>query len=123
MSYRSAHPLRGRLLRRNPTDAEHRLWWRLRAGQIAGVRFRRQEPIGPYVVDFCSLTYKLVVEIDGGQHAEQGEIDAQRTQFLQRLGYRVLRFWNHEVLQNTDTVVERIAGELEVLPNCSGNDK
>ena len=123
MSYRSAHPLRGRRLRRNPTDAEHRLWWQLRAGQIAGVRFRRQEPIGPYVVDFCSLTYKLVVEIDGGQHAEREESDAQRTQFLQRLGYRVLRFWNHEVLQDTDAVVERIAAELGVLPDGGGEDK
>jgi very-short-patch-repair endonuclease len=79
MSYRSLHPMRGRRLRRTPTDAERRLWSRLRARQVAGARFRRQEPIGPYVVDFCSLPYKLIVEVDGGQHAEQIAEDAQRT--------------------------------------------
>lgn len=123
MSYRSAHPLRGRQLRRHPTDAERRLWWRLRAGQIGGVRFRRQEPIGSYIVDFCSLTHKLILEIDGGQHAEQGERDAQRTRCLQRFGYRVLRFWNHEVLQDTDAVVERVRAELGVFTNDCGDDK
>jgi very-short-patch-repair endonuclease len=72
MSYRSAYPLRGRQLRRNPSDAERRLWQRLRSGQIAGAKFRRQEPIGPYLVDLCCLTFKLIVEADAGQHAEQG---------------------------------------------------
>ncbi len=112
MSYRSPYPLRGRKLRRNAPDAEQSLWMRLRRHQIHGVKFRRQEPIAHYVVDFCCLTLKLVIEVDGGQHGEQMEADARRTEFLERLGYRVLRFWNHEVLADTDVVVEQIAREV-----------
>jgi very-short-patch-repair endonuclease len=125
MSYRSPHPLRGRRLRRTPTDAERRIWGRLRAGQIGGARFRRQEPVGPYVVDFCCLPHKLIVEVDGGQHAEQVEDDARRTEFLQRRGYRVLRFWNDEVLRETDSVIERIAQALGVLETSGvpGNER
>src|SRR5438046_1405990 len=79
MSYRTPYPLRGRPLRRHPTDAEQLLWSRLRAGQIGGAKFRRQEPIGPYVVDFCALVFKLIVEVDGGQHVEHTEQDSERT--------------------------------------------
>ncbi|MBM3524995.1 MAG: endonuclease domain-containing protein [Alphaproteobacteria bacterium] len=95
-----------RAARKVPTDAERRLWWRLRARQL-GVKFRRQVPLGPYVVDFVCFEARLVVECDGGQHAESA-LDATRDAWFEREGYRVLRFWNHEVLRETDAVIERI---------------
>jgi len=82
---------------------------------VEGVKCRRQQPLGSYVVDFCSIDPKLVVEVDGGQHAERGPQDAVRTAYLERCGYRVLRFWNNEVLQQTEAVVEQIAGEVRRL--------
>ena len=94
------------------TDAESRLWLHLRSRQVSGVKFRRQQPIGPFIVGFCCLEPKLVVEIDGGQHAERAHEDAVRTGYLERSGYRVLRFWNNEVLRNTEAVVEGIAEEV-----------
>ena len=100
---------RARRLRRASTGVEQRLWCRLRDRQLGGIKFRRQEPIGLFVVDFCSLEAKLVVELDGGQHAEQMGKDAARTAALERFGYRVLRFWNSEVTENLDEVLERIA--------------
>jgi very-short-patch-repair endonuclease len=105
---------RARQLRRNQSDAENRLWFQLRSRQL-GVKFRRQEPIGPFIVDFCAVDPKLIVEVDGGQHAAQEARDADRTACLERSGYRVLRFWNTEVLGNAEGVVERIAQELEML--------
>jgi very-short-patch-repair endonuclease len=99
---------RARSLRRNPTDAERKLWQALRRKQVEGFRFRRQHPIGPYVVDLVCLSEKLVIEVDGGQHASQLERDTQRTRWLESRGYRVLRFWNHDVLRNTRGVVETI---------------
>ena len=122
MSYRTPYPRSGRPLRRHPTDGEQLLWRRLRGGQIGGTRLRRQEPIGPYVVDFCALAVKLIVEVDGGQHAAHSEADSERTAFVERLGYRVLRFWNHEVLQNTEAVVERIAERLRDSRASDGGD-
>lgn len=86
-----------------------RLWARLRRQQIDGFRFRRQQPIGRYVVDFFCPEAKLIVEVDGGQHA--GESDA-RTRWLAGRGYRVIRFWNNDVLRNTDGVVEKIRAVL-----------
>jgi len=99
-----------RELRQRQTDAEAMLWARLRDRQLAGVKFRRQQPIGDYIVDFVSLDKRIIVEIDGGQHGEeiQEERDAERTARLQSGGYRVLRFWNNDVLQNTEGVLERI---------------
>ena len=97
-----------RALRRNQTDAERILWQQLRNRQMLGCKFRRQQVMGPYIADFLCLEPKLVIEIDGGQHAEQQVYDAQRSQYLQHLGYRVLRFWNHEVLQQRDAVLEAI---------------
>ena len=101
-------------LRNNLTDAEQRLWSRLRRRQIGGHRFRRQHPIGPYVVDFVCLAEKLVIEVDGGQHANQAGHDNRRTAWLESRGYRVARFWNNEVLGNTDGVVQVIRNTLGV---------
>ncbi|QSB01070.1 endonuclease domain-containing protein [Methylomonas sp. EFPC1] len=97
-----------RSLRKNQTDAERVIWQQLRNRQLLGCKFRRQQVIGPFIVDFVCLEPKLVIEVDGGQHAEQQEYDQNRSHYLQRLGYRVLRFWNHEVLQNRLAVMEVI---------------
>ena len=97
-----------RELRADATDAEHRLWSRLRRDQL-GVRFRRQYPVAGFIADFCSPTIKLVIEVDGGQHAERITRDQQRTRRIESCGYRVLRFWNNDVLTNIDGVMERIA--------------
>jgi len=98
-----------RTLRRNSTDAELRLWSRLRGRQLHGARFRRQQPIGPYIVDFYCAEANLIIEVDGGQHADDGPA---RTQWLEHKGYRVVRFWNNDVLANTDGVMEFIASVL-----------
>ena len=103
-----ASPL-ARNLRRTPTDAEIRLWSRLRRKQLAGFRFRRQHPLGPYVVDFFCAAAKLIVEVDGRQHANDGDA---RTRWLEARGYRVIRFWNNEVLANTEGVLSTILGTL-----------
>ena len=100
-----------RRLRRAMTDAERALWRHLRMRQIAGARFRRQHPIGPYVVDFVCLAHRLVIEVDGGQHADSMS-DAARDAFLRTHGYQVLRFWNHDVLGNPEGVWLRIAQAL-----------
>jgi len=99
------------------TDAELRLWMRLRREQIPGFRFRRQVPIGSYVADFACLQAHLVVEVDGSQHAKDVERDQRRTTWLASQGYRVIRFWDNEVLLETDGVVERIYQELQ-KPHC-----
>ena len=99
---------RARRLRANMTDAELRLWHRLRGKQIEGHRFRRQVPIGPYIVDFVCIRAMLVIEVDGGQHAVEAHLDAERTAWLESRGYRVIRFWNNEVLQEMDGVLETI---------------
>ena len=98
-------------LRSGMTDAERRLWSRLRGEQL-GVKFRRQHPLGSYVLDFACLSCKLVVEVDGSQHLDQVSYDARRTAWLESRGYVVLRFWANEVLSETDGVVGRI---FEVL--------
>ena len=102
-----------RALRRQSSDAERRLWRHLRARQLRGVKFRRQQPIGSYVVDFCALDPKLVIEVDGGQHMERAVEDAKRSTYLQRCGYTVLRFWNDDVLQRTEAVLEKIEQEID----------
>lgn len=104
---------RARQLRLNQTDAEGKLWTVLRARRLSGAKFRRQHPIGSYIVDFCCLEYALVIELDGGQHATQVEADQNRTIFLEQNGYTVLRFWNHEVLQNIEAVVTQITEALK----------
>ena len=101
-----------RKLRNAMTDAEIRLWQRLRGRQIAGCKFRRQHPFLDYVLDFVCLEKRLIVEVDGGQHVDS-EADAVRDRRLQDAGFRVLRFWNNEVLQDIDTVAEVIWTALQ----------
>ena len=101
-----------RTLRKNPTEAEQALWSHLRMKQMGGNRVRRQQPIGPYIVDFVGLEKKLVIELDGGQHAEQSAYDAERTARLECQGFRVLRFWNNQVLEEIEIVKEAIWKEL-----------
>jgi very-short-patch-repair endonuclease len=98
------------------TDAERRLWRELRLRKIGG-RFRRQHPIGGYIADFACLEAWLVVEIDGGQHAEAVEADGVRTSALEAEGFRVFRFWNNEVFENIEGVVQRIAEALVAHPH------
>ena len=98
--------------RRGQTDAEQLLWARLRDRRLDGVKFRRQHPIGPYITDFCSAEGQLVVEVDGGQHAQRETSDEERTRYLAEAGYRVLRFWNPEVLTQTQAVLGRISEAL-----------
>ncbi len=98
------------------TDAELRLWMQLRGEQLDGYRFRRQVPMGPYVLDFVCLKARLVIEVDGGQHAEALKQDDLRAAWLESRGFRVLRFWNTDVLQETEGVVERIRAALPGPP-------
>ncbi|GAB3648969.1 endonuclease domain-containing protein [Ramlibacter alkalitolerans] len=107
--------VRARELRKDATDAEALLWYRLRNRQLLDLKFRRQRPIGNYIADFACLEIGLVVELDGGQHAEQLAYDAQRQNDMQALGFRTLRFWNHEVLTETDAVMEKIRQVAETL--------
>jgi len=100
---------RSRALRRDQTEVERRLWSHLRARQLCDAKFPRQHPIGPFIVDFCCLERRLVIELDGGQHAAQVEADHKRSAFLARGGYRVLRFWDNEVTEDIEVVLERIS--------------
>ncbi|MDO8293211.1 MAG: endonuclease domain-containing protein [Gallionella sp.] len=95
-------------LRRTQTDVEQKLWYYLRAHRFMGKKFKRQKPMGRYVVDFVCLEEKLVIELDGGQHAENIEYDQQRDSWLRSEGYKVLRFWNNELMGETEGVLERI---------------
>jgi len=97
-----------RRLRESQTNAERALWLRLRDRRLGGWKFKRQVPIDRFVVDFCCASGKLVIELDGGQHAAQASHDAERTQALSAMGYLVLRFWNNDVLSNIDGVLEDI---------------
>jgi len=99
-------------LRQNQTEAEAKLWSRLRAHRMAGVQFRRQHAVSNYIVDFCSPRRKLIIELDGSQHLEQAEYDSERTEYLEAKGYRVLRFWNNQVMNEIDTVLNVIWIEL-----------
>jgi very-short-patch-repair endonuclease len=103
---------RARVLRRDPTEMEKRLWRALRMRQLDDTRFRRQVPIGPYIADFVCLEASLIVEIDGGQHADQMTCDARRTAWLKERGWRVVRFWNNEVHENFEGVLDVIRREL-----------
>jgi very-short-patch-repair endonuclease len=113
-----AHRGRARSLRRNMTDAERRLWAELRAHRFEDAGFRRQVPLGAYVADFVCHRAKLIIELDGGQHgaAAQAAHDARRTAWLEGQGFRVLRFWNTDVLTNLEGVLTCIAAELAAVP-------
>jgi len=100
---------RARKLRRNRTEAELAVWARLRRKQLNGIRFRQQVPVGPYIVDFLCLSHRLIVEIDGGQHATQILKDDRRTRWLESQRFTVLRFWNNDVSGNLDGVIETIS--------------
>ena len=108
---------RSRELRANATEAERRLWPYLSARKLKGVRFNRQFPIGQFICDFVSREKRLVIEIDGGQHAFSTEYDERRTRFLNAQGYKVLRFWNNEVLDNLDGVLAVIGRTLDNMPS------
>jgi very-short-patch-repair endonuclease len=99
---------RAKSLRTSQTNAEQRLWYQLRAHRFMDLKFKRQKPLGPYIVDFVCLERRLIVELDGGQHAEQAVYDQQRDQWLRNQGYQVLRFWNNDVMQQLDAVLEQI---------------
>jgi very-short-patch-repair endonuclease len=97
-----------REMRKNATECERLLWSQLRAHRLQGFKFKRQQPIGPYIVDFVCFEARCIIEADGGHHSEQAEYDAQRDNWLRSQGFTVLRFWNNDILSNTDGVVERI---------------
>jgi very-short-patch-repair endonuclease len=105
---------RARELRKNANDAEERLWSLLRGKQLSGYKFRRQYPIGNYIADFACISARLVIEVDGDTHGndEAEARDAKRTEYIERLGYRVIRFWNDQVFNATDGVIETILDAL-----------
>ena len=96
------------------TDSETLLWSRLRGGKLDGRKFTKQFPIGPHVADFACRSPKLVVELDGGQHSDAAEADAARTRTIESYGYTVIRFWNSEVTENLDGVLEEILRTLRI---------
>jgi very-short-patch-repair endonuclease len=116
-AYDRTPTLRSRELRNNPTPAEKKLWSVLSNRQIAGIRFNRQVAIRPFICDFVARTHKLIIELDGGQHALNADADANRSKFLESRGYRVIRFWNNEVLENIDGVVTVIEQALADRPS------
>src|SRR5262245_53099227 len=93
-------------LRKNPTDPEQRLWYHRRHRQLRHSRFRRQAPIGPYIVAFVGFEERWIIELDGGPHAVQVEEDARRTAWLNAQGFRVIRFWNHQIFEDREAVLE-----------------
>ena len=115
MPYTSTPKIRknARELRKNLTPIEEKLWTHLRAHRMEHVHFRKQHAIGNYIVDFCAPSRKLIIELDGRQHLEQEEYDKERTAFLNSKGYKVLRFWNHQVTNELDTVLNIIWDALK----------
>jgi len=107
---------RARHLRKNMTDTERFVWHRLRKRQLAHFKFRRQMPLGPFIIDFISLERRVILELDGGQHAELAEADQKRTEWLKEQGFRVLRFWNHEVWKDWDAIEQVLWEALEAGP-------
>ncbi len=102
-----------RHLRKNMTDAERKIWHSIKGKKIKNHRFRRQHPIGPYIVDFVCLENRIVIEIDGGQHAWQKETDEKRTKWLESEGYRVIRFWNNQIMNEFNGVIQILWNMLE----------
>ena len=108
-----------RKLRTNPTDTESLLWRYLRAGRVDGYKFKRQQPLGGYIVDFVCFESRLIIELDGGQHADQAEADKIRDQWLNGQGFQVVRFWNNEVMTNLEGVLQCIHAALSPSPRLS----
>ena len=106
---------KGRTLRTRSTDCERELWRHLRNRGLGGHKFRRQFPIAGYVVDFVCLGRRLIIELDGGQHGEQSAYDDHRTEILNKNGYRVIRFWNNDLLERRDDVLSEILRHLEEI--------
>jgi very-short-patch-repair endonuclease len=104
-------------LRSNMTDAEKKLWYRIRAGQLEGHQFRKQVPLDPYILDFACLRKRLALEVDGGQHAEISAAERERNRFLRAEGFVVVRYWNTEVLRNIDGVLLDLVEKLRALPD------
>lgn len=104
-----------RKLRRNETEAEKLRWKNLRGRRLDGYKFKRQVAIGGYIADFAALEPRLIIELDGGQHAQRIAEDQMRTAELERFGFRVVRFWNHDVLTNIDGVLEAVLQELRLV--------
>jgi very-short-patch-repair endonuclease len=100
-------------LHRNMTSAESMLWAHLRSHRLNNIHFRNQHAIGNYIVDFCSPKHKLIIELDGSQHLDQAEYDTERTAFLQAKSYRILRFWNDQVMNDINGVIQAITDILE----------
>ena len=105
-----------RRLRTDSTDAEHLLWAQLRAHRFYGLKFKRQQPIGPYIVDFVCFEKRLVIELDGGQHADHQKYDEQRDIWLEIQGFQVLRFWNNDVMSNLDGLLVRLSENCTPSP-------
>ncbi len=105
---------KAKVLRRMQTEAEKRLWCALRGRRLNGYKFRRQVPIGPYVADFVCMTGRLIVEVDGGQHAIRRAYDEQRDRYLRNEGYEVVRYWNNEVLENLEGVLTTLTLALSL---------
>ena len=116
-AYERLPTARSREFRNTPTPAERKLWNALRNRQLSGVRFNRQAVMRPYICDLVARSAKLIVEIDGGQHGDTIDYDQARTAFLKAKGFRVIRFWNNEVLENIEGVVETIRQALELPPS------
>lgn len=108
---------RSRQLRRDATEAERHLWRAVSARKLAGVHFNRQFPIGPYICDFVSRELRLVIELDGGQHAAARDYDARRTAFLEAQGYTVIQFWNSDVMDHLDGVLVRLSDVIANMPS------
>jgi very-short-patch-repair endonuclease len=101
-----------KILHSHQTEVEKRLWYHLRAHRFMGLKFKRQKPMGRYIVDFVCVERRLIIELDGGQHAERMAYDQQRDTWLRNQGYRVLRFWNNEVMQQLEGVLETIRSAI-----------
>ena len=112
-----------RRLRRNMTDAERRLWYLLRNRRLAGYKFRRQVPVGPFIVDFLCREAGLIVELDGSQHIGQADYDSERTKWLAERVFVVLRYWNNAVLTETDGVCANILQQLEQANGRAAHNK
>jgi very-short-patch-repair endonuclease len=108
---------KARNLRANATDAERILWRAISARKILDTRFNRQVPIGPFICDFVARSIRLVIEVNGGQHNE--EVDAERTRYIEAQGFRLIRFWNNDVLGNTEAVLEEIERVIANMPSSN----